>query len=120
MVSIEDVLKEVESGVDGVRGAMLGGFDGVAVAAMVLDADVNIGEVIASSAMDFVYIKKVTKDIKIGEPEELMVQTKDGILYLMPVNKDCWIGLLLELNAIVGRAKLELKKAIPKMLKLVS
>ncbi len=115
-----EILKELVKNVDGAMGSLLAGFDGVAVASVTADENLDMQEIAALVTEALTKVIKTGEDLKSGELEEFMAQYEKGILYARPVNDNYWIGLALESGANIGRAKMELKKALPKMLKEVS
>ncbi len=119
-MTMEDILGNMVKAVDGAMGAMVGGFDGMVVAAVVTNDQINIAEIAAGIAMALRYVQKVANETRVGDVEEMLVETAGGTFYLKPINSDYWIGMILAPDAIIGKAKLEMKKAIPKMVKEVS
>ena len=119
-MSMEDILGNMVKAVDGALGALVGGFDGMGVAAVVSDERINVAEITAAIAMALTYVQKVAEETKAGDLEEVVIQMGKGTFYVKPLTSDYWMGMILAPDANIGRAKLELNKAMPKMVKEVS
>ncbi len=119
-MDMRDILEDMVKSVNGALGAVVGGFDGVAVEAVVTDEKIKVEEIAASIGMGLTYMQKVAEETKSGDIQNVLIEMDKGTFYFTPINNDYWLGMILEPGANVGRAKLELKKALPKMVKEVS
>ncbi|OFV68176.1 MAG: hypothetical protein SCAL_000816 [Candidatus Syntrophoarchaeum caldarius] len=106
---LNDILKNV----DGSIAVAIAGYDGMPVASAQTDPNFSIEDAVASAAMGLTYSKKMMEDASAGKVKESMTTTDAAIFFLRPIDEEYWIGMALEANGNLGKARLEMKKAIP-------
>jgi uncharacterized protein len=109
------ILHEIIGNVDGAIGAGLVGTDGIVIDQVSLKGTFDISSVGAEYATIVKNAKKASDNFGLGKTSEIMISTEKAMMIMMTVSKEYFISMALELDGNLGRGRLELKKAIPKL-----
>ncbi|HDM36324.1 MAG TPA: hypothetical protein ENG09_03605 [Candidatus Syntrophoarchaeum butanivorans] len=112
-MALERILNDVLKNVDGSIGIAVAGFDGMPVATAQTDPNFPMEESVASAAMGLTYAKKMMEDAGAGKVKESMTMADAAIFFMRPLDEEYWIGIALAANGNLGKARLEMKKALP-------
>ncbi|MHC1584947.1 MAG: roadblock/LC7 domain-containing protein [Candidatus Syntropharchaeia archaeon] len=112
-MALERILNDMLKNVDGSVAAAVVGFDGMVVEGIKNDPNFQMEESAAAAAMGLTYSKKMMEDAGAGKVKELITITDSTIFFMRPINEDYWIGIALTANGNLGKARLEMKKAMP-------
>ena len=116
-MAMERILNEVLKDVDGAIGVGVAGFDGMSVATVQSDPNFAMEDSIASAAMGLATAQKMMKDVGAGTLKESMTTTDAAIFFMRPIDEEYWLGIALAANGNLGKARLEMKKALPRIQK---
>ena len=109
------VLNEVVQNVEGSIGIGLVGLDGIVIEQISLrDAfDINIVGVEYSGILK--HAQKASRDFGLGQTLEVLITTQQATMIMMSVGEGYFLSLAISLDGNLGRGRLEMKKAIPKL-----
>jgi uncharacterized protein len=108
-------LNEIVSSVDGAIGAGLVGTDGIVIDQVSTKGAFDMSAVGAEYATIIKNAKKASENFGLGKTSEIMISTEKAMMIMMTVGSNYFITLALELDGNLGRGRLEMKKAIPKL-----
>lgn len=114
-MDFKSLLNEIISNVDGAIGAGLVGTDGIVIDQVSLKGGFNISDVGAEYATIIKNSKKASESFGLGKTNEIMITTEKATMIMMTISNDYFVTIALELDGNLGRGRLEVKKAIPKL-----
>lgn len=114
-MDFKTILNEIVANVDGAIGAGLVGTDGIVVEQVSTKGAFDMSAVGAEYATIFKNAKKASENFELGRTSEIMISTDKAMIIVMMVSTSYFITLALELDGNLGRGRLEIKKAIPKL-----
>jgi len=109
------VLNEIVNNVDGAIGAGLVGTDGIVIDQVSTKGVFDMSAVGAEYATIIKNAKKASENFGLGKTNEIMISTEKAMMIMMMVSQSYFIAIALELDGNLGRGRLEVKKAIPKL-----
>lgn len=109
------ILNEIVGNVDGAIGAGLVGTDGIVIDQVSTKGSFDISDVGAEYATIIKNAKKASENFGLGKTSEIMISTDKAMMIIMMVGTEYFINMALELDGNLGRGRLEVKKAIPKL-----
>lgn len=109
------ILNEIVANVDGGIGAGLVGTDGLVIDQVSTKGAFDMSAVGAEYATIIKNAKKASENFGLGKTNEIMISTEKAMMIMMTVSSNYFITLALELDGNLGRGRLEIKKAIPKL-----
>ncbi|MHC1603945.1 MAG: roadblock/LC7 domain-containing protein [Candidatus Syntropharchaeales archaeon] len=116
-MALERILNDLLKDVDGSIGIAIAGFDGMSVATAQSDPNFKMEDSVASAAMGLSTSQKMMRDAGAGAVKESMTTTDAAIFFMRPIDEEYWLGIALAANGNLGKARLELKKALPRIQK---
>lgn len=114
-MDFKTVLNEIVSNVDGAIGAGLVGTDGIVIDQVSTKGVFDMSAVGAEYATIIKNAKKASENFGLGKTNEIMISTEKAMMIMMMVSQNYFITIALELDGNLGRGRLEIKKAIPKL-----
>lgn len=114
-MDFKSVLTEIINSVDGAIGAGLVGTDGIVIDQVATSGTFDISGVGAEYATIIKNAKKASDNFGLGKTTEIMISTDRAMMIMMTVGSAYFIATALELDGNLGRGRLEMKKAIPKL-----
>jgi predicted regulator of Ras-like GTPase activity (Roadblock/LC7/MglB family) len=112
-VGVEETLKALKE-VRGVRAVALLTEDGFVVESLLDEGAPALDRLGAASATALATARGLSQELRRGEVEEVMVEYPDGVLLLVPLAGHQLV-LYLDSVASLGRTRLELKRALPRL-----
>src|SRR3954462_5211906 len=109
------ILTEMISSVDGAIGAGLVGLDGMAIDQVSVKSDFDITVAGAEYATIIKNARKASENFGLGKTSEVLIATESATMIMMTVADQYFVAIALALDGNIGRGRLELKKAIPKL-----
>lgn len=109
------VLNEIVTNVDGAIGAGLVGTDGIVIDQVSLKGAFNISDVGAEYATIIKNAKRASENFGLGKTSEILISTEKAMMIMMTVSTEYFVAIALDLDGNLGRGRLEVKKAIPKL-----
>ena len=118
MATMDRTLKELLNSVDGAKATAVAGFDGIAVASSQTDPNFSIDGVASSIAQALSSGMRAMEDCpnKPGPVSEMMLTTDKARLVIYPLNENYWACVVLATTGNLGKARLEMKKAVPSLM----
>jgi uncharacterized protein len=114
-MDFKPILNEIVNTVDGAIGAGLVGTDGIVIDQVSTKGVFDISAVGAEYATIIKNAKKASGNFGLGKTSEIMISTEKAVMIMMTIGNDYFITMALELDGNLGRGRLEVKKAIPKL-----
>ncbi len=114
-MDFKSILNEIVGNVDGAIGAGLVGTDGIVIDQVSTKGTFDISAVGAEYATIIKNAKKASENFGLGKTSEIMISTEKAMMIMMIVGAEYFITMALELDGNLGRGRLEVKKAIPKL-----
>ncbi len=114
-MDFKSVLNEILNNVDGAIGAGLVGTDGIVIDQVSMKGAFNISDVGAEYATIIKNAKKASENFGLGKTSEILISTEKAMMIMMTVSADYFVAIALDLDGNLGRGRLEVKKAIPKL-----
>lgn len=109
------ILTEMISSVDGAIGAGLIGLDGIVIDQVSVKSDFDITVVGAEYATIIKNARKASENFGLGKTSEVLISTESATMIMMTVVEQYFVAIALALDGNIGRGRLEVKKAIPKL-----
>ncbi len=109
------ILNGIISNVEGAIGAGLLGTDGIVIDQVSLKGTFDISDVGAEYATIIKNAKKASESFGLGKTGEIMITTEKATMIMMTIGNDFFVAIALNLDGNLGRGRLEVKKAIPKL-----
>jgi predicted regulator of Ras-like GTPase activity (Roadblock/LC7/MglB family) len=119
MADIKSVLQKAVESVDGAIGAALIGDDGIAIDQFTTKADFDITAAGAEYSTIISSARKASQSFGLGKTTEVLISTEKATMIMMMVGAGYFVTLALNLDGNLGRGRLELKKSIPELEKLL-
>ncbi len=118
MATMDRTLKELLNSVDGAKATAVAGFDGIAVASSQTDPNFSIDGVASSIAQALSSSMRAMDDCpnKPGPVGEMMITTDKSRVVIYPLNENYWACVVLATTGNLGKARLEMKKAVPSLM----
>lgn len=114
-MDFKTVLNEILTNVEGSIGAGLMGTDGIVIDQISVKGSFNISDVGAEYATIIKNAKKASENFGLGKTSEILISTEKAMMIMMMISNDYFVAIALELDGNLGRGRLEVKKAIPKL-----
>jgi len=114
-MDFKTILNDMVSNVDGAIGAGLVGTDGIVIDQVSLKGSFNISDVGAEYATIIKNAKKASENFGLGKTSEILISTEKAMMIMNTVGSDYFVAIALDLDGNLGRGRLEVKKAIPKL-----
>jgi len=114
-MDFKSVLREIVNNVDGAIGAGLVGTDGIVIDQVSSKGAFNISEVGAEYATIIKNAKKASENFGLGKTSEILITTEKATMIMMTISNEYFVAIALDLDGNLGRGRLEVKKAIPKL-----
>ncbi len=114
-MDFKTILNEIVGNVDGAIGAGLVGTDGIVIDQVSTKGSFDISSVGAEYATIIKNAKKASENFGLGKTSEIMISTERAMMIMMTISSDYFITLALDLDGNLGRGRLEIKKAIPRL-----
>jgi predicted regulator of Ras-like GTPase activity (Roadblock/LC7/MglB family) len=114
-MDFKTILNEMVTNVDGAMGAGLVGTDGIVIEQIALKGSFNISDVGAEYATIIKNAKKASESFGLGKTSEILISTEKAMMIMNTVKTDYFVAIALDLDGNLGRGRLEVKKAIPKL-----
>ncbi len=114
MEEFEEVVKYVTEAIEGVSLAGVIGRDGLPVS-LSAKSDMDKAEASAELASIFNVVVKSTKALNIGLPTELIFNTQSLSVLINPISEDYFLVIVMQMPANIGRARLEVRKFLPRL-----
>lgn len=118
-MDFKTLLQKIVENVDGAIGAAVIGEDGIAIDQYTTKADFDITAAGAEYSTIISSAKKASKSFGLGKTNEVLISTEKATMIMMMMEKNLFVTLALNLDGNLGRGRLELKKAIPELEKLI-
>ena len=109
------VLEQVVQSVEGSIGIGLVGLDGLVIEQVSVKSDFDINEVGVEYSGMLKSAQKSSLEYGLGATLEVLITTEKAIMIMMSVADQYFVSLALSVDGNLGRARLEMKKAIPKL-----
>ena len=113
-MAFRESLKNVVEKVDGAIGAVVMGFDGIAIDEYVSEASLVDVQLMAIEYASL--LKDIRKTIEIlnsGEMQEVSITTDNYRVVARPVSDDFFLALVLDANGNFGKGRYLLKQSVP-------
>ena len=107
-------LNDMVSNTDGAIGAGLVGLDGMLIDQVSTKVDFDITVAGAEYATIIKNALKASENFGLGKTGEIMISTDTSSMVMVLVGDQYFVALALALDGNLGRARLELKKLVPK------
>jgi predicted regulator of Ras-like GTPase activity (Roadblock/LC7/MglB family) len=107
-------LNDMVNNTDGSIGAGLIGLDGIVIDQVSTRTDFDITVAGAEYATIIKNSLKASENFGLGKTGEIMISTDTTSMVMMVIGDQYFVALALALDGNLGRARLELKKLIPK------
>jgi predicted regulator of Ras-like GTPase activity (Roadblock/LC7/MglB family) len=109
------ILTEMIGSVDGAIGAGLVGLDGLVIDQVSVKADFDITVAGAEYATMIKNARKASENFGLGKTTEVLVSTESATMIMSAVGDQYFVAIALGLDGNLGRGRLEVKKAIPRL-----
>ena len=113
----KEILKDISSRIEGTKGVVLSGLDGITIEKLVVDGDVNLE---AFSAEYMSLLKKsiaANEDLGMGNVAEFTIMTDRMIAIIKAVTPEYYLIFALTPKGNFGQARFQIRKAIPRLQK---
>lgn len=114
-MDFKEVLEVVINNVEGSIGIGLVGLDGIVIEQISVDETFDINTVGVEYSGIIKHAQKAGRDFGLGQTLEVLITTEKATMIMMSVGDEYFVSLALSLDGNLGRGRLELKKAIPKL-----
>lgn len=114
-MDIKAVLNEVVQNVEGSVGIGLVGLDGIVVEQISLRTAFDINSVGVEYSGIIKHAQKASREFGLGQTTEVLITTERATMIMMTVGKEYFVSLAIDLDGNLGRGRLEMKKALPKL-----
>ena len=114
-MDFKKILEEILQNVEGAIGTGLVGMDGIVIDQMTHNSSFDINAVGAEYSSIIKNAMKASADFGLGNTSEILITTDKAIMIMMMVGENYFVSLAINFDGNLGRGRLELKKAIPKL-----
>ncbi|MCD4813396.1 roadblock/LC7 domain-containing protein [bacterium] len=114
-MDFKTILNDLLGNVDGAIGAGLVGTDGIVIEQVSLKGSFNISDVGAEYATIVKNAKKASESFGLGKTSEILISTEKAMMIMNTLSSAYFVAIALELDGNLGRGRLEVKKALPKL-----
>jgi predicted regulator of Ras-like GTPase activity (Roadblock/LC7/MglB family) len=118
-MDFKSLLQKIVENVDGAIGAAVIGEDGIAIDQYTTRSDFDITAAGAEYSTIISSAKKASQNFGLGKTTEVLISTEKATMIMMMMEKNLFVTLALNLDGNLGRGRLELKKTIPELEKLI-
>lgn len=114
---VDKIINDLVKSVVGCKGVAVVGYDGIGIDWTVTSEgdEKTIENAMASAADGMRAAKNLIEEYHAGELYEMIVTSERTIIYLTPISEDYWLGVTLTADANLGKARVEVKKVLPKI-----
>ena len=114
-MQFKETLKEIVENVGGGIGAVIMGYDGIAIEEYILEGIFDVQIVAVEYVNIMKEVKRTLEVLKSGEMEEIMITTGQSRIIIRSICDDFFILLALDENGNYGKGRFLLKREIPKL-----
>jgi predicted regulator of Ras-like GTPase activity (Roadblock/LC7/MglB family) len=118
-MDFKSLLQKIVDSVDGAIGAAVIGEDGIAIDKFSAKPEFDITAAGAEYSTIISSARKASTSFGLGKTNEVLISTEKATMIMMVVGSSYFVTLALSLDGNLGRGRLELKKAIPELEKLL-
>lgn len=118
MEEFEDVIKYVSENIEGISFVGVIGRDGLPVSFLV-KGEMDSAEASAEFASIFTAVVRSLKALNAGVPTEMFISTESIGMAVYPVSDEYFLATAMIAPVNFGRARLEIKKVLPKIRELI-
>jgi len=118
-MDFKSVLQKIVTSVDGAIGAGVIGEDGIAIDQFSSKSDFDITAAGAEYSTIISSAKKASTSFGLGKTNEVLISTEKATMIMMMVGDNYFVTLALNIDGNLGRGRLELKKSIPDLEKML-
>lgn len=118
-MDFKTLLQKLVENVDGAIGAAVIGDDGIAIDQFSAKSEFDITAAGAEYSTIISSAKKASTSFGLGKTTEVLISTEKATMIMMTAGAGYFITLALSLDGNLGRGRLELKKSIPELEKLL-
>jgi predicted regulator of Ras-like GTPase activity (Roadblock/LC7/MglB family) len=118
-MDFKSLLKKIVENVDGAMGAAVIGEDGIAIDQFSSKSDFDITAAGAEYSTIISSARKASTSFGLGKTNEVLISTEKATMIMMLVGASYFVTLALSIDGNLGRGRLELKKVIPELEKLL-
>jgi len=118
-MDFKSVLQKIVTSVDGAIGAGVIGEDGIAIDQFSAKTDFDITAAGAEYSTIISSAKKASTSFGLGKTNEVLISTEKATMIMMMVGDNYFVTLALNIDGNLGRGRLELKKSIPDLEKML-
>ena len=119
MADFKSVLQKVVENVDGAIGAGVIGEDGIAIDQFSTKSDFDVTAAGAEYSTIIASARKASTSFGLGKTNEVLISTEKATMIMMMAGPNYFVTLALSLDGNLGRGRLELKKSIPELEKML-
>lgn len=113
---MRDTLKNIVDKIPGAKGAMLMGFDGIAVEQYEGEAGVDIEGIATEFSFRFVELLKAAKALDLGALTDITIKAERGTLLVRCLSEEFFTIVLLADAGSFGKGRWVLRSAAPELL----
>ncbi|MBZ5713399.1 roadblock/LC7 domain-containing protein [Nannocystis pusilla] len=113
---MKDTLKSIVDKIPGAKGAILMGFDGIAVEQYDGGSGVDIEGIATEFSFRFVELLKATKALELGALTDITIKAERGTLLVRCLSDEFFTIVLLADSGSFGKGRWVLKSAAPDLL----
>jgi len=118
-MDFKTLLQKIVENVDGALGAGVIGEDGIAIDQFSAKSDFDVTAAGAEYSTIISSARKASQSFGLGKTNEVLISTEKATMIMMIAKNNYFVTLALSLDGNLGRGRLELKKAIPELEKLL-
>jgi len=118
-MDFKSVLQKIVTSVDGAIGAGVIGEDGIAIDQFSSKSDFDITAAGAEYSTIISSAKKASTSFVLGKTNDVLISTEKATMIMMMVGDNYFVTLALNIDGNLGRGRLELKKSIPDLEKML-
>ncbi len=108
-----DTLQAMLEGCDGALGAVVMGFDGIAVEAVSRDPSVDVQTASMEFSFVLTQIRKAAEILEVGGLEEVSVRSEKLIFVIRVLNDEYFLGLAMRPEGNFGKGRFKMRLALP-------
>jgi predicted regulator of Ras-like GTPase activity (Roadblock/LC7/MglB family) len=113
---MKDTLKSIVEKIPGARGAILMGFDGIAVEQYDGDGGVDLESIATEFSFRFVELLKAAKALDLGALTDITIKAERGTLLVRCLSEEFFTIVLLGDSTHFGKGRWVLRSAAPELL----
>ena len=113
----KEILRDIANRIEGTKGVVLSGLDGITIEKHVVDGDINLD---AFSAEYMSLLKKsisANEELGTGQVSEFTLMTDKMIAIIRAITHEYYLIFALTPTGNFGQARFQIRKAIPKLQK---